>query len=159
MKIINRLKIAFYALVLCAVITYTTTTNKHRQNVRKPTNKRFVSIATPNKKNKNVITHVTLTCYRPLKGETDNDPLTTADGSKIDLKKLKNKEIRWCAISRDLLYLFPKNKPRRIYIQGYGEYYVKDVMNKRFNHRVDLLIHPNSDKRINAENVKIKVFQ
>lgn len=105
-----------------------------------------------------VVTHVTLTCYQPVKAQCDSEPLTTADGSKINLKHLKAEKIKWCAISRDLLYLFPKGKPKKIYIEGYGVYEVKDVTNKRFKHRIDILIHPKNSKRILLKNVKIKIL-
>lgn len=104
-------------------------------------------------------THITLTCYRPIKKECNSQPLITADNSKINLKHLKKGHIKWCAISRDLLWLFPKNKPKRIYIEGYGTYEVKDLMNKRYNHAVDILIHPKDKKRIKVKNVKIKIIR
>lgn len=110
------------------------------------------------KKNKNTITHVKVTCYQPVEAQCDSDPLITADGSKIDLHKLKKGDVKWCAISRDLLWLFPKDKPKRIHIEGYGIYEVRDVMNKRFNHRVDILIHPSEKANISEENVKMTIL-
>lgn len=110
------------------------------------------------KKNKNTITHVKVTCYQPVEAQCDSDPLTTADGSKIDLHKLKKGDVKWCAISRDLLWLFPKDKPKRVHIEGYGIYEVRDVMNKRFNHRVDILIHPSEKANISEENVKMTIL-
>ena len=104
------------------------------------------------------VTHVTLTYYQPVKGQCDSKPLITADGSKINLNHLKSGKIRWCAISRDLLYLFPKGKPKRIYIEGFGTYQVRDVMNRRFRHSVDILIHPENSKRIKLNKVKIKII-
>lgn len=104
------------------------------------------------------VTHVTLTYYQPVKEQCDNKPLITADGSKINLNHLKSGKIRWCAISRDLLYLFPKGKPKRIYIEGFGTYQVRDVMNRRFHHSVDILIHPKNSKRIKLNKVKIKII-
>ena len=104
------------------------------------------------------VTHVTLTYYQPVKGQCDRKPLITADGSKINLNHLKSGKIRWCAISRDLLYLFPKGKPKRIYIEGFGTYQVRDVMNRRFRHSVDILIHPKNSKRIKLNKVKIKII-
>lgn len=104
------------------------------------------------------VTHVTLTYYQPVKGQCDSKPLITADGSKINLNHLKSGKIRWCAISRDLLYLFPKGKPKRIYIEGFGTYQVRDVMNRRFYHSVDILIHPKNSKRIKLNKVKIKII-
>lgn len=110
------------------------------------------------KKNKNTITHVKVTCYQPVEAQCDSDPLTTADGSKIVLHKLKKGDVKWCAISRDLLWLFPKDKPKRVHIEGYGIYEVRDVMNKRFNHRVDILIHPSEKANISEENVKMTIL-
>lgn len=101
------------------------------------------------------ITHVTLTCYQPVKEQCDEDHLTTADGSKIDLDKLRKKEIKWCAISRDLFWLFPKNKPKRVLIEGYGIYEVRDTMHSKWNRKIDLLIHPEDKTRIKLTNVKV----
>lgn len=105
------------------------------------------------------ITHVTLTCYQPVKSQCNKEPLITADGSKINLHHLKRGNIKWCAISRDLLYLFPKNKPKRVSIEGFGVYEVKDIMNKRHKHRIDILIHPKNSKRISIKNVKVKILK
>ena len=105
------------------------------------------------------VTHVTLTCYQPVKSQCNNQPLVTADGSKINLHHLKRGRIKWCAISRDLLYLFPKNKPKRVFIEGFGVYEVRDVTNKRFKHRIDILIHPKDSKRISIKNVKVKILK
>ncbi len=105
------------------------------------------------------VTHVTLTYYQPVKEQCNSEPLITADGSKINLHHLKQGKIKWCAISRDLLWLFPKNRPKRIYIDGFGIYQVRDIMNKRWNHRVDILIHPKDSKRIKLEKVKIKILK
>ena len=104
-------------------------------------------------------THVTLTYYQPVKEQCNSEPLVTADGSKINLHHLKQGKIKWCAISRDLLWLFPKNRPKQIYIDGFGIYQVRDIMNKRWNHRVDILIHPKDSKRIKLEKVKIKILK
>lgn len=104
------------------------------------------------------ITHVTLTCYQPVRNQCNEEPLVTADGSKINLNHLRNNKLRWCAISRDLLYLFPKDRPRRVFIEGYGVYQVRDVMNKRHRHRIDILIHPKDTKRISINNVKVKIL-
>ena len=105
------------------------------------------------------ITHVKLTCYQPVKSQCNNQPLITADGSKINLHHLKNNKIKWCAISIYLLWLFPKNKHKKVYIEGYGVYLVKDVMNKRHKHRIDILIHPKDSKRISINNVKVKILK
>ena len=105
-----------------------------------------------------IVTHVTLTCYQPVVEQCNEDCLTTADNSKINLHHLEKGKIKWCAISRDLLYLFPRNKPKRIEIEGFGIYEVRDVMNKRHNHRVNILIHPKDTTRFKLESVKIKIL-
>ena len=46
------------------------------------------------KKNKNTITHVKVTCYQPVEAQCDSDPLTTADGSKIDLQNIGEKDAK-----------------------------------------------------------------
>lgn len=119
----------------------------------------LLSLSLSKAQSKNVITHVTLTYYQPVKEQCDKQPLVTADGSKINLHHLKKGKIKWCAISRDLLYLFPKNKPKRVYIEGFGVYEVKDAMNKRHKHRIDILIHPKDSRRISINNVKIKILK
>ena len=53
-------------------------------------------------KDKPFITHVTLTTYNAVARQCDNTPLITADGTKIDVKKLKKGNIKYCAVSRDL---------------------------------------------------------
>lgn len=105
------------------------------------------------------ISHVRLTVYHPTVEQCDSDPLITADGSHIDLQKLKHGKIKWCAISRDLLWLFPRGKPKRIWIEGHGIYEVKDLMNKRYGHSVDLLQHPSDPKVFCKHNVKIRILK
>lgn len=122
-----------------------------------PTNKENYTESLKTSK-KHIITHCAVTCYQPIESQCDSDPLTTADGSKINLDKLKKGKIKWCAVSRDLLWLFPKNKPKRVYIEGFGIYEVKDLMNKRWKHKLDILIHPDDKTRYHLKNVKVKIL-
>lgn len=85
---------------------------------------------------------VTATVYNPVKEQTDDSPLATADGSKIDLKKLKKKRIKWIAVSRDLLKDYEYGAKVKItseYPSINGTYEVHDTMNKRFSNRIDIL--------------------
>ncbi len=86
---------------------------------------------------------VTATVYNPVEGQTDDSPLATADGSKIDLKKLKKKRIKWIAVSRDLLKDYEYGAKVKITCTSYpsinGTYEVHDTMNKRFSNRIDIL--------------------
>lgn len=102
--------------------------------------------------------YVRLTCYHPVKSECYGNPLITADGSKINLQKLKQGKIRWCAVSRDLLPLFPKGKPKRVWIEGYGIYEVHDVTSKRIKNTVDILLHPSSKEKIYHKHIKIRII-
>ena len=102
------------------------------------------------------ITHVTLTTYNPVASQCDSDPLTIADGTKIDLKKLKKGKIKYAAVSRDLLWAIPLGSV--IHIEGHGYYEVRDTMNKRFNHYVDIL-QDVSEKNFKKTNIKIVVVK
>ena len=103
-------------------------------------------------KDKKFITHVTLTTYNAVASQCDDNPLITADGTKIDLKKLKKGKIKYCAVSRDLLWCIPLGSI--IHIEGHGYYEVRDTMNARFNHYVDILQHI-SEKNFKKEKIKV----
>ena len=100
------------------------------------------------------ITHVTLTTYNPVAAQCDSDPLVTADGTKIDLNKLKKGKIKYCAVSRDLLWCLPYGSV--LEIEGHGMYIVKDTMNERFNHCIDIVQHVGEK---NFKKTKVKVVK
>ena len=102
------------------------------------------------------ITHVTITTYNAVRSQCDRSPLITADGTKIDHRKVKSGEQRIVAISRDLLYAIPLGSV--IYVEGYGRYEVRDTMNSRFKHRIDILQH-SSKKNFKKNNIKIKLVK
>lgn len=101
-------------------------------------------------------THVTITTYNAVMSQCDRSPLITADGTKIDHRKLKSGEQRIVAISRDLLYAIPLGSI--IDIEGYGRYEVRDTMNSRFKHSIDILQH-SSKKNFKKNNIKIKLVK
>ena len=101
-------------------------------------------------------THVTITTYNAVRSQCDRSPLITADGTKIDHNKLKRGEQKIVAISRDLLYAIPLGSI--IDIEGYGKYEVRDTMNSRFNHSIDILQH-SSKKNFKKNNIKIKLVK
>lgn len=86
---------------------------------------------------------VTATVYNPVCGQCDKDPLITADCSKIDPELLKSGELKWVAISRDLLEHF--NYGDVIELMSIsdpsinGVYEIHDTMNKRFKNYIDIL--------------------
>ena len=68
--------------------------------------------------------------------------------SEIILDELENREIRWIAVSRDLLdkysmgdtVIIESSNPR-----VNGEWVIHDKMNKRFTNRIDLLVAENDE--------------
>jgi hypothetical protein len=95
----------------------------------------------------NITMEVYATYYNAVAAQCDKSPLITADGSKIDLKKVKDGEIRWLAVSQDLLkrkggpfrfgdtlYIFHRDP----YFKG--KWIIHDCMNSRFTKRIDFLI-------------------
>lgn len=101
-------------------------------------------------------THVTITTYNAVMSQCDRSPLITADGTKIDNRKVKSGEQRIVAISRDLLYAIPLGSV--IYVEGHGYYEVRDTMNSRFKHRIDILQH-SSKKNFKKDMIKIKLVR
>ena len=101
-------------------------------------------------------THVTITTYNAVRSQCDRSPLITADGTKIDHRKVKSGKQRIVAISRDLLYAIPLGSV--IDIEGYGRYEVRDTMNSRFKHRIDILQH-SSKKNFKKDKIKIKLVR
>ena len=101
-------------------------------------------------------THVTITTYNAVMSQCDRSPLITADGTKIDHRKVKSGEQKIVAISRDLLYAIPLGS--LIYVEGHGYYEVRDTMNSRFKHRIDILQH-SSKKNFKKDKIKIKLIR
>ena len=101
-------------------------------------------------------THVTITTYNAVMSQCDRSPLITADGTKIDHRKVKSGQQRIVAISRDLLYAIPLGSV--IYVEGHGYYEVRDTMNSRFKHRIDILQH-SSKKNFKKDKIKIKLVR
>ncbi|HEY9049296.1 MAG TPA: hypothetical protein VIN08_25515 [Ohtaekwangia sp.] len=104
----------------------------------------------------------TVTIYNPVKRQCDNTPLITASNAKIDVKKLKKQELRWLALSRDLL-------KRWNGVFHYGDtikltsgdpeidgiWVIQDSLNKRYKNRGDLLFDRGVRKHGMWKNVKI----
>jgi 3D (Asp-Asp-Asp) domain-containing protein len=101
---------------------------------------------------------VTLTTYSPSMDETDSTPNITASGFKIDTANPRKHRI--IAISRDLKKKWKFNQKVRIRKAGKynGVYTVKDLMNKRFKNRVDVLVGKD-DKQVKLSNVQITAIK
>ncbi len=101
------------------------------------------------------VTDVVATTYTPSVRETDSTPLITASGFKINPKNPKRHRI--IAVSRDLKKKYKFGT--RVKVSGAGkysgEYVVRDVMNKRYKKRIDILIG-HKDKQTKFKNVKIR---
>ena len=97
---------------------------------------------------------VTVTTYSPTVAQTDSTPLITASGFEINPKNPKRQRI--VAVSRDLKKKYKFGKKIRITGIGKlsGTYTIRDVMNKRYKKRVDILIGED-DKQISFKNAKL----
>lgn len=97
---------------------------------------------------------VTVTTYKALSEETDSTPNVTASGFKISKKNPKKHRI--IAVSRDLKRKLKFGQRVRLKNAGKynGEYVVRDVMNKRYKKRIDILINP-KDKQTKLSKVKV----
>ena len=96
-----------------------------------------------------LIQEVTGTYYHTDASQSDDNPFITADQSEIDSLKLKRGELRWVALSRDLLKRWkgPINYGDTIYIHHTddelrGNWIVRDCMNARYKNQIDFLAHP-----------------
>jgi 3D (Asp-Asp-Asp) domain-containing protein len=85
---------------------------------------------------------VTLTTYTIESSQTDDEPLITASGFKLD--SINPSKHRVIAISRDLKKTLMFGDSVRLTNAGRfdGVWYVRDLMNKRFNNKIDILINP-----------------
>jgi len=101
---------------------------------------------------------VTLTTYSPSAEQTDSTPNITASGFKIDTLNPKRHKI--IAISRDLKKKWKFNQKVRIRKAGKynGDYIVKDVMNKRYKNRIDILVDKD-DEQVKLSNVQITAIK
>lgn len=97
---------------------------------------------------------VSVTTYSPTIEQTDSTPLITASGYKIN--PINPKKQRIIAVSRDLKRKYKFGK--KVIITGIGKlsgtYTIRDVMNKRFKNRVDILIGE-GDKQTSFKNAKL----
>jgi len=91
---------------------------------------------------------ITLTIYNPVEDQCDEDPLVTANNWTIDTVALKAGDVRWMALSRDLLSRWGGqfNYGDTILVQAGdmdidGPWVIADTMNKRYTERGDLLFH------------------
>ncbi len=97
---------------------------------------------------------VTITTYTPSVEETDSTPLITASGFKINERNPRRHRI--IAVSRDLKRKYKFGTKLRIKGAGKydGTYTVRDVMNKRYKKRIDILVGK-KDKQTKVKKVKV----
>ena len=88
---------------------------------------------------------VSASIYHPEPRQTDSTPFITADGSRID-RKNPGKH-RWLAVSRNLHSRWGGDLEfgDSLWVSGIsddmdGLYIVRDVMNRRFRNKVDILV-------------------
>ncbi len=83
----------------------------------------------------------------------------TASGSKINANKLKSGKIRWVALSRDMLKIYPFDSIIRVESKEHpelnGSWVVKDKMGPRHKKCIDFLIYK-GQSRLGRTKVKIE---
>ena len=90
--------------------------------------------------------HVTVTMYQPVRYQTDSTPNILADGTRIRVHKAS--DYKFIAVSRNLLKRFGGwlDYGDFVLLKGThnkdGVYQVRDIMNKRFVNRIDILESP-----------------
>ena len=77
-------------------------------------------------------TIVTATAYTARKEECDAEPNIMADGTVVYIGAV--------AISRDMRQKFGIKLGDTIIIKGMGSFVVRDIMNKRFKNKIDILV-------------------
>lgn len=91
---------------------------------------------------------VLATKYNPTVSQCNEDPFHTADMSKIDMTQLNSHNLKWIAVSRDLLNQFNLGDTVEIKCDNNrlsGVWVIHDLMNKRWKNRIDFLV-PKNDK-------------
>ena len=89
---------------------------------------------------------VTVTMYHPVARQTDSTPNILADGTRIRVHKAS--DYKFIAVSRNLLKRYGGwlDFGDFVFVNGTsvkdGVYQVRDVMNKRFVNRIDILESP-----------------
>lgn len=99
------------------------------------------------------------TKYNAVKEQCDDTPFITADNSNICPIKLNNYELRWVALSRDMLERYPYGS--KIIVECdieklNGVWEVHDTMNKRYSERIDFLVPLNDNYNFNRP-TKVKI--
>ncbi|HPC09739.1 MAG TPA: hypothetical protein PLN85_01540 [archaeon] len=100
--------------------------------------------------------------YNPVVNQCDVDCLFTANMSYIDTIALNNYQLRWVAISRDLLKHYNFNDTIIVHSNNQkinGLWVIKDVMNKRYQKRIDFLVPLNDTLQIGKIALKIKKYR
>jgi len=105
----------------------------------------------------------TLTIYNPVKRQCDSSPFITSCNAKIDPIRLYRQEIRWMALSRDLLKRWNGqfNYGDTVLLSAGdpeidGLWIIRDTLNKRYKRRGDLLFDSRVRKLGKWNNVKIE---
>lgn len=90
------------------------------------------------------------TVYNPVPEQTDGDPTTTADGSKINMEDLAAGKLNWIAISQDLLDFYSYGEEVLVYLGENhpmnGRYIIHDCMNVSKKKQIDFLKPIGEDK-------------
>jgi 3D (Asp-Asp-Asp) domain-containing protein len=140
----TKYKILFILILICTIIIYTFDT---QENIQEPIKTEIVEKII---RIEGIQTHsynCTITAYSPCSTETDNTPYQTS---------LMDKPVAgWtCAVSHDL----KKYLGNKVYIYQIGVFKVNDLMNKRYEKRIDLFMGKNEAIEFGRKDNQFVVF-
>jgi len=98
------------------------------------------------------------TVYNAEKGQTDSRPFETASGSIIDNKKVLSGEMKWIAVSRDLLESKKLSFDDTVYVKELNDFYVvkdklgsfcgKGKKRRKIKNQIDFLTHKSQNQKM-----------
>lgn len=89
---------------------------------------------------------VVATVFHAVKEQTDKDYLITASNKKIDIKKLNSGNLKWIAVSRDLMKKYGFVFGEKVFVESYsnpelnGEYQIEDLLHQDSRNHIDILV-------------------
>ncbi len=84
-----------------------------------------------------IVLDATITAYSPSPAQTQGDPFVTASGR---VKPQDLHELRWVAVSRNLLHKFSDQGVLNFGDKIFIEFTVRDTMHPRFTDRIDIFM-------------------
>lgn len=146
---INNLKVYFFSGVISVFVTLIVFTLSFGSMMREFVHSNYVVMDRVNKIERIInlesVQAVTVTAYSPRVRETDSTPFVNASMQRVAEGQI--------AVSRDLFksgWVFGK----KVYIEGFGIFTIADLMNKRYEKRLDIFFnHTHKARKFGRKNL------